>query len=107
MNRADAFKNIKRIVVKIGTTSISDSNGVNIDFLNSMGNQIKRLQVKGIQVIVVSSGAIGSGAKILNLKAPIRVIELQQVAAAVGQPILMRAYEEVFSKYNLTVAQIL
>ncbi|MDO8428498.1 MAG: glutamate 5-kinase [Candidatus Diapherotrites archaeon] len=107
MIRNELFKSIQRVVVKIGTSSISNDQGINLVFLTSLANQVKELQSKGVQVIIVSSGAIGSGAKVLGLKAPIRVIELQQVSAAVGQPRLMQAYENVFSGLDLKVAQIL
>lgn len=93
----------KRMVIKIGSSSI-----VGKDILKSrlveLAKSIKELQ-KEYDVLVVSSGAIAIGSKILG-KTP-KTIPLKQACAALGQAKLIQAYEEIFSIYDMKVSQIL
>jgi glutamate 5-kinase len=97
----------KRIVVKVGTNLLVDDKGVKKSFLRSLVSQISSLHSKGKEIIIVSSGAIGLGARKLCLdKKPVNISEKQAVAA-IGQIMLMQAYEGAFCGYGIAVAQVL
>lgn len=107
MNRKD-LKNRKRIIVKIGTTSLTYPNG-NINFrrFDRLAAVLTDINNSGRDVILVSSGAIAVGAKRLGLKERPRDIVGKQVSSAVGQAILMQYYEKSFNEFNQRVTQIL
>jgi len=101
------FEHVKRIVIKIGTSTLTTVNGINSECIQTLAKQVKHLVNTGKQVLIVSSGAIGMGAKQLNLEGPVTNIKLRQACAATGQPLLMHAYHEAFSAVGLTVSQVL
>jgi glutamate 5-kinase len=101
------FKNIKRLVVKIGTSVISENEKLNNALFRSLSGQIGRLLKNKLEVVLVSSGAICAGMEVLNLKARPKDLPLLQATAAVGQNILMRMWEESFCIEGFKVAQIL
>ncbi|MBW2974955.1 glutamate 5-kinase [Candidatus Woesearchaeota archaeon] len=97
----------KRIVVKIGTNLLTEKLcSLRADFISRIAKQIADLRKKGVEVLIVTSGAIGAGCQELNLKKS-REIEVRQALAAVGQSSVMRAYHDAFSGYGIKVAQIL
>lgn len=101
------FKNVKKIVVKVGTNLLSGKNGIDRARIDSFTNQIAILRERGYSVLLVTSGAIGMGRKELSLKGPVKKISLRQACAAIGQPILMSAYRESFAKHNIVCSQVL
>ncbi|NJD78465.1 MAG: glutamate 5-kinase [Candidatus Methanoperedens sp.] len=108
VNRKELFGNIKRIVVKIGTSSLSNEDGsFNRRLTEDIASQVAHLREQGKTVIIVSSGAIGIGCEELKMTSRPREIPLRQAAAAVGQNILMQEWKTAFEKHNLKVAQIL
>lgn len=108
MNRLNRIKTIKRIVIKVGTSTITHSNGLlNLNQMDSLVRQIADLHNQGFEVILVSSGSIGAGIGKLGLKTRPKTIPEKQVAAAVGQGILIHMYEKLFSEYGKIVAQML
>lgn len=106
--RKQILKNIKRIVVKIGSSVFVDSKG-NLDktCLKSIVGQIAMLIDQGIQVILVSSGAIACGMSELKIECRPGKLSCLQSMAAVGQGILMRIYNDLFKNENKTPAQVL
>ena len=97
-----------RIVAKFGTSLLIDDRGhLNQGILSSLIAQVARLHEQGLELIVVSSGAIASGRDKLGLTKKIKGIPFKQVLASVGQIHLMHVYEQLFSQYNITVAQAL
>lgn len=114
-DRKEIFNDINKIVIKIGTSSItkqdcdSTKENCSIDppFLESIAAQVSELRRRGKEVIVVSSGAIGVGLYELGIAPKPREIPIRQAAAAVGQSILMQYWSEAFSKFGIKVAQIL
>ena len=97
-----------RIVIKIGTSTLTHANGcVNLRRIEALCKIISDMANAGGEVILVSSGAIGMGTAKLKLKERPRDIEGKQAAAAVGQCELMYIYDREFTSYNHTVAQIL
>ncbi len=108
IDRRELFKDVKRIVLKIGTSSLSSEDGsFNRRLTEDIAAQVARLRDAGKTVIIVSSGAIGIGCEELKMKERPREIPLRQAAAAVGQNILMQEWMTAFNKHYLKVAQIL
>ena len=107
MNRQE-LKNKKRIVVKIGTTSLTYQNGkLNLRRIGKLATVLSDLRNQGKEVILVSSGAIAVGSDRLSLTERPRDVRLKQAASAVGQAVLMQIYENFFTEYNQKIAQIL
>lgn len=101
------FKDLKRLVIKIGTNLLTRDNSIDTDYIESISYQISEVRARGIQVLLVSSGAIGMGANHLGLKGKVSDIKMRQACAAVGQPLLMHRYGESFRKYSIPIAQVL
>lgn len=97
-----------KIVLKLGSLCVTDATGgVNTQKIAKIVEGIHYLRQNNFQVIVVSSGAINTGKKFIkNWDQQLQVTK-QQAASAVGQPLLMQAYEEALAKIQCTPAQIL
>ncbi|HEX7574572.1 MAG TPA: glutamate 5-kinase [Bacteroidota bacterium] len=109
MRRLEAILHEKtRIVVKIGTNLLTDKlTGLNLERINSIAGGVSHLQSLGYHVALVSSGAIGAGVAARRLKERPRTMREKQATAAIGQPILMEAYEAAFRSHSRMVGQIL
>lgn len=108
IGRQELFKDISRIVIKIGTTSVmKGDSAVDTVFLDSVAKQVAALLRDGKEVIIVTSGAIGVGLNLLGIPTKPHEIPIRQAAAAVGQGELMRYWSEAFRKYEIRSAQIL
>ncbi len=102
------LQNYKRIVVKIGTSSIMSADGtINYQQFDRLAYVLTTLSKKGKEIILVSSGAIGIGMGKLLLTERPKTIRDQQAVAAVGQSEMMNLYSRFFSHYQQTVGQIL
>ncbi|MDD4363731.1 MAG: glutamate 5-kinase [Atribacterota bacterium] len=102
------FKDCKRLVLKIGTSTIMKSNKkINISILEKISEVIAALHKDGKEIVVVSSGAIGVGSSRMSFTEKPKKLEEKQATAAIGQGVLMNIYENLFGKHNITVAQIL
>ena len=102
------LKSYKRIVVKIGSALLVDrSTGLKRQWLDSLGDDLAALAKSGVEILVVSSGAIALGRTVLKLPRGALKLEESQAAAAVGQIALARAYDEVLGHHGLTTSQIL
>jgi glutamate 5-kinase len=98
----------KRIVVKIGTNTICREDGtVDQGYINDVARQVVELDKMGIQSIVVTSGAIGSGSSELGLDGKNKDIPMKQACAAVGQATLMLAWRDAFRSHGKSVGQVL
>jgi len=107
INRQSYFKIAKRIVVKVGSNVLTAEQGLNLPVIYALSRQISLLMEKGIEVILVSSGAMASGQKKIGLTKRPDEIPKRQAIAAVGQTGLMMEYEKAFAVYDIKVAQIL
>jgi glutamate 5-kinase len=105
--RQSFCKQAHRIVVKVGSSVVTTSEGLNLDTIHALAAQIAALRQQGKEIILVSSGAIAAGMRKLGLKQRPLSLPQQQALAAIGQGDLIRSYEEVFAKYSQKVAQIL
>ncbi|MBU4388902.1 MAG: glutamate 5-kinase [Desulfobacteraceae bacterium] len=101
------FECAKRIVVKVGSGVLTEDNGLNLKALRSISRQICQLADSGLEIILVSSGAMASGIKKIGLSKRPDEIPKRQAVAAVGQAGLIMEYEKAFEHYNKKVAQIL
>jgi glutamate 5-kinase len=103
-----SFQQAKRIVVKVGTSTLTYETGlVNIRRMERFVKVLSDLANSGREIILVTSGAIGVGAGKLGLREKPADTPGRQAAAAVGQSELMHLYDNQFSLYNHTVAQVL
>lgn len=102
-------KEKKRIVFKIGTSTLTHSETGGLDFvkMEKFVRILTDLHNQGKEIVVVSSGAIGVGRKTLGLKEKPEERSVKQACAAVGQSRLMTVYQKLFSEYNQNTAQIL
>jgi glutamate 5-kinase len=105
--RKACFDRAKRIVVKVGSNVLTEDNGLNLRALHAISHQISQLCNRGLEIILVSSGAMASGMKKVGLARRPEAIPERQAIAAVGQATLIREYEKAFEKDNKKVAQIL
>ncbi|MDP6415013.1 MAG: glutamate 5-kinase [Gammaproteobacteria bacterium] len=100
--------NAKRWVVKVGSSLVTN-NGLGLDraAIAHWAEQLVILQQNGLQLVLVSSGAVAEGVTRLNLKSRPKRVHVQQAAAAVGQMGLVQAYESCFMRHEVHAAQIL
>ncbi len=101
------FTTVKRVVVKIGTDTLSADGGVNTGFFSGLAADVKRLRDEGREMVIVTSGAIGMGAGELGIRERVTGIKMRQACAAVGQPLLMEEYRRAFRAHGVSVAQVL
>ena len=108
MTERELLKDKKRIVIKIGSSSLThaETGDLNLAKIEKLVRIISDMRGMGKEVILVSSGAIATGRQTLGGKKPETVAE-KQAYAAVGQARLMMVYQKLFSEYNQTAAQIL
>ena len=109
MDRKEILRQKKRIVIKVGTTTVTyeETGNINLEKLEKFVRILINLRNKGKEVIVVSSGAVGVGRTALGLgKRPETEAE-KQACAAVGQGRLMMIYEKLFNEYSQLTAQVL
>jgi len=102
--KADA---IRRAVVKVGSNVLTADAGLNINAIQSISSQICRLLDQGIQIILVSSGAMASGMKKMAFSRRPDAIPKRQAISAIGQADLIREWEKAFERFGYKVAQIL
>ena len=107
-DRIDQINNPGRIVVKIGTNVLIDDSGqLDLALIESLVSDIASIHEQGIEVVIVTSGAIAFGANMLGIDMENQDVRSKQALAAVGQSRLMHAYEQIFETHNIVVAQAL
>jgi glutamate 5-kinase len=100
--------NFKRVTIKVGTSTLTYNNGkLNLSRLEHLVRTIADLKNRGVEVILVTSGAIGVGVTKLNLLNKPTEVSKKQAAAAVGQLELMFIYNKLFSEYSVNIGQVL
>lgn len=104
----DSTNNIKRIVVKVGTSTIThDSGKINLRRIDSLARVVSDLMNMGYEVVLVSSGAIGVGAGKVGLSEKPKDTQQKQALAAIGQASLVSIYEKFFKEYGYSTGQVL
>jgi glutamate 5-kinase len=103
------FESVKRIVIKIGTNTLTKDDKIDSAYVRRIAGQIASLLEAGRQVVIISSGAIGMGTGQLRLrKQPMDMkMKMRQACAAIGQPLLMAEYRKAFTQHGINVAQVL
>ncbi|MFC3931871.1 glutamate 5-kinase [Streptococcus dentapri] len=102
------FDTVKRLVIKIGTSSLVLPNGkINLNKIDQLAFVIASLMNQGKEVILVSSGAMGFGLNVLNEEKRPTDIDQQQAVSSVGQVAMMNLYSQIFSHYQTNVSQLL
>lgn len=109
MDYRERLKDKKRIVIKIGSSSLThkETGRLNLTKMEVLVREITDLCNQGKEVVVVSSGAIGVGRAALGLGGKPERLEQKQACAAIGQARLMMIYQKLFAEYNQTAGQIL
>src|SRR5258708_6187786 len=99
----------QRVVIKIGTSIVTGTGGeIRAQHMEPLVNSMAELKNSGRQVVLVSSGAVGLGAGRLGLHSSrLGDLVVRQACAAVGQSLLMQAYEQLFSAHDVRIAQVL
>lgn len=106
--RKNLLSRVKRAVIKVGTNVLTNPRGgLNVKRASALAEDMAAARKRDIEVILVTSGAIGAGVRELKLKERPRTISLKQAVAAVGQSELMHIYNRVFKKRGYVVGQIL
>ncbi|MBU0650468.1 hypothetical protein KKC59_01005 [bacterium] len=102
------LKKTKRLVIKIGTNILCKNGQIDYKYIQSLARQIFTLKKsRKIDVIIVSSGAVGLGIQTLGLKELPKTLPEKQAAASIGQSRLMHMYNREFDKRKLVTSQIL
>lgn len=102
------FNRIQRLVVKVGSSSLTYPTGkLNIEQIEQLVRQLADLHNRGLDVLLVTSGAVGAGAGKLGLSGRPRTMPEKQAAASVGQGMLLHMYEKIFAEYGVVVGQVL
>ena len=102
------LKGVRRLVIKVGTSVLTTSNNrLDTSYIEELVEDISALRKRGLELALVTSGAIAAGMKILNLNRRPKPLADVQAAAAVGQSNLMRTYERLFKERGYVVGQVL
>lgn len=108
MFKRNEIKNAVRVVVKIGTSTLTYNNGkLNLFRIEKLVRELADLANQGKEIILVTSGAVGAGLDRLGSTERPKTIPEKQAVAAIGQGILMHMYEKLFAEYGQIVAQVL
>lgn len=108
MGQRQILNDCRRIVIKIGTSTLTHSNGqLNLRRIEYLVREIADLHNQDLEVVVVSSGAIGVGANRMGYRQVPKTMPEKQALAAIGQGALLHLYEKLFAEYSKTVAQVL
>lgn len=107
--KREHFNDKKRIVIKIGSSSLTHKNSHEINYrkLEQLARVLSDLRSQGKEVILVSSGAQAVGRKVMNLNEIPAQMSKKQALAAIGQAKLMMTYQRLFAEYHQIVAQVL
>lgn len=105
--RKECLQNVRRIVIKIGTKSLTHDIKIDADKIKKISSEIAALKKEKYEIVLVTSGAICCGIGELGLKVRPRNIPEKQAAASVGQIMLMTKYHDYFKSYNIKIGQVL
>lgn len=108
MNRLDYLKDVKKIVVKVGSSTITHNTGlIDLGRVERLIRELADIKNMGYDIVLVSSGAIAAGVGAMSLEKKPDSLPEKQAAAAVGQLVLMHMYQKIFSEYGKVIGQIL
>jgi len=107
MTRKEILKDVKKVLIKIGSAVLTGDNGLDLNIIEELVDEIVDLKKRGYHIVIVTSGAIASGKHRMGISGPLKSMPQKQAAAAIGQGRLMRVYSNAFGKHGIYVAQIL
>lgn len=107
LQRRRCLDRAKRVVVKVGSAVLTMETGLNRQVMENLVQGISFLRSRGLEVILVSSGAVAAGRRKLGLTNPVLSLREKQAVAALGQTSLIRFYEKLFEEHGIKVAQVL
>ncbi len=105
--RKKLLADVKRIVVKVGTSSVTENGCISHEKISRLAEDVISLMKRNYQVVVVTSGAISTGAGALKKDRSVLTVPERQAMAAVGQAVLINEYRECFEKLGYSIGQIL
>ena len=106
--REEILENIQKIVVKVGTSTLTKEDGnLNIEKIKKIVAELSNLSNKGYDVVLVTSGAVGAGMGKLNMTERPKTLSEKQALASVGQVALTHLYQLLFQEYGKIIGQIL
>jgi glutamate 5-kinase len=106
--REEILKNIQKIVVKVGTSTLTKEDGnLNIEKIKKIVSELSNLSDKGYDVVLVTSGAVGAGMGRLNMTERPKTLSEKQALASVGQVALTHLYQMLFQEYGKIIGQLL
>ena len=99
---------LKRIAVKVGSNVLTRADGgLDVTRMSALVDQLATLHRSGVEVILISSGAVASGRSQLNTSAKLDSVSQRQLFSAIGQVSLINVYYELFRRYGITIGQVL
>lgn len=107
MIRKKILENVKRVLIKIGSAVLTGEEGLDLNIIEQLVDEMASLTKEGYQIVIVTSGAIASGKHRMGITGKLKSMPQKQAAAAIGQSRLMRVYSNAFGKYGIYVAQVL
>ena len=111
--RKELLTNLRRVLIKVGSAVLASDDGINQQAVARLAEQISTLHDRGMDVILVSSGAVAAGRRriksVLSTCSPAELADLptRQAVSAIGQGRLMHDYDEAFGQYGKVTAQVL
>ena len=112
--RDTVLANVKRVLIKVGSAVLTDERGLSLRVITRLADQVATLHDRGVDIILVSSGAVAAGRKALEAcrrcggeARDLKALPSKQAASAVGQSRLMHEYDEAFARYGKITAQVL
>lgn len=107
VQRRGILEKARRIVVKVGSAVLTSDKGLDERVVNRLADQIAGLHDRGLEVVLVTSGAVAAGRCVLGAERAAGCMVHKQAASAVGQSRLMHSYDEAFARYGKITAQVL
>jgi glutamate 5-kinase len=106
-SRSSSIAKARRVVIKVGSAVITGDQGLELEVIDRLTGQIAALHDRGLEIILVTSGAVAAGRKMVPLSAGERCLPSKQALSAVGQSRLMHVYDECFERRRKITAQVL
>jgi len=105
--RKHVVSNVKKALIKIGTGVLAGTDGLDLSIVEQLVDEMVELRSRGMQIVIVTSGAIASGKHRMGITGKLKNMPQKQACAAIGQGRLMRIYSNAFGRHGVYVAQIL
>jgi glutamate 5-kinase len=105
--RKQIVSNVKKALIKIGTGVLAGTDGLDLSIVEQLVDEMVELRSRGVQIVIVTSGAIASGKHRMGITSKLKSMPQKQACAAIGQGRLMRIYSNAFGRHGVYVAQIL